>query len=430
MTGLADLEGLVARRYGLVLQASSLRRMHEAAGLLSRRLRLPLAELIRRTESDPALLRDLAGHLTVEESYFFRQQAHYDYLIGFLRERLGRGGGDERLRIWSAGCSGGEEPYTLAILMLEHLADDERRRIEVFATDINRRAIDRARAGVFRPWSLRDAEAQAVKRHFQTLPEGGYQLREDARSLVTFHHLSVQEQIALLPPGSLDVILFRNVAIYLDQPTIRRLYQAFARTLKDRGLLVVSSTDPRPPRPPFETIGGGISVFRLQPSAAAELPLGMPLERARLGPPRPPRRRAAATPRGAAIGARFEQACTHADRGDYARALALTEEILAGDSTFRPGYLLRAQLRLLASEGNAAVADLRRVLFLDPTDGLARYWYAMALRSAGRPAAAMRQAKTLIAGLGRDPGERKFSVEGAAAGELLRAATALKEQLE
>jgi len=429
MTGLAVLEGLVARRFGLVLQASSLRRMHEAVLLLGRRLRLPLAELIRRTESDPALLRELAGRLTVEESYFFRERVHYDYLIGFLRERLGRGGGDERLRIWSAGCSGGEEPYTLAILMLEHFADDERRRINVFATDINRQAIDRARTGIFHPWALRHAESQAVKRHFQALPEGRYRLREDARTLVTFHHLSVQEQLALCPARSLDVIFFRNVAIYLDRATSQRLYQAFARALNDRGLLVVSSTDPRPPRPPFEAVGSGISVFRLQRSAAAELPVRMPPEREMPRLPRSPQRPTGAAPR-AAIGARYEQARTHADQGDYARALALTEEILARDATFRPGYLLRAQLRLLASEAEAAVADLRRLLFLDPTDDLARYWYAMALRSAGRPAAAMRQLKALIAGLGRGPGKRKFSAGDAAAGELLRAATALKEQWE
>lgn len=435
MIALAALEELVVRRFGLVVQESSARKMHEAALELSRRLRLSLAELVRQAENDPALLRELAGHLTVEESYFFRERVHFDYLIGFVRTHLGRGDGNQRLRIWSAGCSGGEEPYTLAILMLEHLTEEERKRIDLFATDINRRAIDRARAGIFRPWSLRHVESPVIKRHFQALPGDLYRLREDAQALVTFHYLSVQEQLALCPLRCFDVILFRNVAIYLERATNRGLYQSFANALKDRGLLVVSSTDPPPPRPPFERIGRGTSLFRLQDPAAAELaaaelPGRRPPEPERPRPPRSPRGRAAAAPRGISIGARYQQARSHADRGEYARALAITEEILARDANFRPGYLLRAQLRLQTSEAEAAVADLRRLLYLDPADGLARYWYAMALRSVGRPAAAMRQAKTLIARLGPGAGARPFSAEDAVTGDLLRAATALKEQLE
>lgn len=437
MTALAEIERAIAGRFGLVLEAPAVRKMHEATARLSRRLRLSPSDLVRRARVDPALLRELAGHATVEESYFFRQRAHYDELIGLLREQLRRGDGDPHLKIWSAGSAAGEEPYTLAILMREHFAAAERQRIDVLATDINRDAIERARAGVFPAWSLRSMGSQAIERYFRPLPGRRYQLRDDVRAMVSFQHLSLQEQIALLPRRSLDAILFRNVAIYLDKATVGRLYQAFAELLKDHGLLLISSTDPRPPRPPFQTSGGGdVTVFRPQRGAALQphpprpgiqVPTGEP---ARGPTSRPPRTGASGLPPAIEINAKFQRARTYADLGEYEQALALAEEILAADSIFQPGYLLRAQLRLARSEGAAAVEDVRRALYLDPRDEVARYWYAVALDGAGRPEAALLQLKKLIATLSADPGDRGLAGSPTTAADLLQAARSLKEQLE
>lgn len=192
-------------------------------------------------------LQLLLNEITIGETNFFRNQPQLDALRKFVlpelireKERLGY----RRLRVWSAGCSTGEEPYTLAIIFLEAMqARQEHWQIEITATDINEKSLARARQGLYASYSLRNVSRPILEKYFIPAADGQYLVREEPRSLVSFQHLNLFDERRLLFLRGLDMILCCNVLIYFDAESKRRMIQHFYNMLQPNGHLFLGHAE-------------------------------------------------------------------------------------------------------------------------------------------------------------------------------------------
>lgn len=201
-------------------------------------------DYVTRHNQDRHELQKLLTFLTVGETYFFRYHAHFDALRKFLATELADKG-NKRIRLWSAGCSTGEEPYSLAMTVMESLPDWRERDIRILATDINNRALKQAREGVYTPWSMRVIEKSYLDRYFDKIGKS-YIIREEVKSLVDFSHLNLQTDQYPAPDGEfrdLDAIFCRNVMIYFSLPTTRQIVEKIAATLVPGGLLFLGHAE-------------------------------------------------------------------------------------------------------------------------------------------------------------------------------------------
>jgi chemotaxis protein methyltransferase CheR len=186
-------------------------------------------------------LQKLLQFLTVGETYFFRYPSHFEAVK--QRLRLSGAAPGEPIRIWSAGCSTGEEPYSIAISVMETLPDWRDRDIRIIATDINNHSLKSARQGVYTPWSIRGADPALIARYFRRIGES-YVIRDEVKSLVDFRHLNLACSDAFLfPPAQLDAIFCRNVLIYLSLETATALVERFADALKPSGKLFLGHAE-------------------------------------------------------------------------------------------------------------------------------------------------------------------------------------------
>ena len=192
-----------------------------------------------------AQLRVLAGHLTIGETYFFRNKQAFEALAGNVLPALihARQGGEQRLRMWSAACSGGEEPYSLAILLHRMLPDLRDWRVTITATDINARFLHKAVAGTYGEWSFRDAPAWLKQNYFDRSADGRYTVIPEIRKLVNFAHQNLVEDVypsLTTDTNAMDVIFCRNVLMYFTPPQMRKVIGNLRRALVEGGWLVVS----------------------------------------------------------------------------------------------------------------------------------------------------------------------------------------------
>jgi chemotaxis protein methyltransferase CheR len=189
-------------------------------------------------------LSDIMDVLTTNETYFFREsfqlKAFTDEIIPALRETKMKSG-DRTLRIWSAGCSSGEEPYTIAMLLLD-MGGFAGWNVEIIGTDISQRVIQQARKGLYGKASFRVTDDSYIRRYF-TEQDGMYRVNDKVRELVTISHLNLLDanRIALL--GRMDVIYCRNVIIYFDEVARRKVIDSFYRALRDGGYLLLGHSE-------------------------------------------------------------------------------------------------------------------------------------------------------------------------------------------
>jgi len=190
-------------------------------------------------------LTELINLLTTNETYFFREEfqlrSFNEEIIPELCERKLAAGQDKRLRIWSAGCSTGEEPYTIAMLLLENPAVRDWQ-IDIVGTDISQRVLQLARKGLYPESSFRSTDERYRRTYFR--PQDGKWLIDDGvRRLVTISHLNLFDtpRVALL--GRMDVIFCRNVIIYFDQPAKKRVIETFFQRLAPGGYLLLGHSE-------------------------------------------------------------------------------------------------------------------------------------------------------------------------------------------
>ena len=196
--------------------------------------------LLERTPAEYELLRDA---LTINVTRFFRNAETWNLLRRDLVPLLSAAPAG-RLSAWSAGCSSGEEPYTLAALVADHLdrsgRSDELERWTIDATDVDRASLDRAQTGRYRSEVLSEMPAELVQAYFEPLG-AEYRVVERLRRRVHVRRLDLSRE----PPArrTYQLILCRNVAIYFDRPMQERIFQTFAAALAPGGFLVLGKVE-------------------------------------------------------------------------------------------------------------------------------------------------------------------------------------------
>jgi chemotaxis protein methyltransferase CheR len=193
-------------------------------------------------------LHALASHLTVGETYFFRERKAFDALAESILPELLRRRRDrvQRLRLWSAACSTGEEAYSLAILVQQLLPDWRDWEVTVLATDINERSLQRAVAGVYGEWSFRESSPDFKERYFTRGADGRFTVAPEIKQCVRFAHLNLAQDASAsqaIATGSMDIIFCRNLLIYFTAAHARKLVENLRRSLADEGWLVVSPSE-------------------------------------------------------------------------------------------------------------------------------------------------------------------------------------------
>jgi len=179
--------------------------------------------------------------LSTNTTYFFREAKHLEWLRQDILPRLTA---QRRVRIWSAGCSSGEEPYSIAIVLLEAIPDLADWDAAILATDLSTEVLARARRAIYPASRLREVPPMLLGRHFTliaTKPERTYRVNDPVRRLVHFARLNLMGRWPM--KGPFDVIFCRNVMIYFDRPTRQELIARFHSILAPGGTLFIGHSE-------------------------------------------------------------------------------------------------------------------------------------------------------------------------------------------
>jgi chemotaxis protein methyltransferase CheR len=222
-------EGLVESRLASRLRALQLR---------------SFSEYLEHVEADATRreLTMLIDLLTTNKTNFFREPEHFEYLRRDVLPRLHARGGEARF--WSAGCSSGEEPYTLAMLLAEEWNGPSAPAARILATDLSTRIVARAEVAEYDEPMLAGLAKSRIQRHLEPVTRGAvrrYRVRKELRAMVKVARLNLMEPWPM--KGPFDVILCRNVMIYFDAATQERLVNRFHGLLAPGGSLLVGHSE-------------------------------------------------------------------------------------------------------------------------------------------------------------------------------------------
>jgi chemotaxis protein methyltransferase CheR len=375
----------------------------------------------------------LLDAVTIQETHFHRARPQIEALREhILPDVLGRAASQGREAVvWSAGCSTGEEPFTLAMLMLE-VAErmSVRPRMRVVGTDVSSAALQIARAATYSGRTVDLAEETAVERWLRRDSDGAYVVRDEVRDIVEFAHHNLVTDPPPFPNGGVDLVVCRHVTIYFSRETTRALVSRFRDVLGSTGWLLmgpaeslwqvsdafvlqpvgeafayrapripVTARPPKPARPthrPPSTHGGHTA--RPAPTTASS---AVPAQRTpSAGRSAVPAASGASTSTARAstgarpaVGARRQSSPVAAaqaafDAGAYDEAARLADGALVDDPVSASAYLILGHSRLNLGQAAEAVEPLQRAVFLDPLAGHAHFLLAVALSAAGRGAQA------------------------------------------
>lgn len=183
---------------------------------------------------------EMIDALTTNKTSFLREASHFDYLRDAVFPTLGG-----PVRIWSAGCSSGEEPYTLAMLCNEAFADIATRDVRILATDISHRVLAQAKAGVYPAENMSDVPAAWMQKYWTRTQDAqgraAFEAGKPLRRLVHFAKLNLMERWPM--QGPFDAILCRNVMIYFDKATQQQLVERYWQLLRPGGHLFVGHSE-------------------------------------------------------------------------------------------------------------------------------------------------------------------------------------------
>lgn len=185
---------------------------------------------------------EMLSSLTTNVTHFFREQHHFDTLrSSVLPPLIAAARGGRRVRLWSAGCSAGQEPYSLAFTLLDLLPDAARHDIRVLATDVDPAILARANRGIYDEDELKSLPAAVRSRFLETDGAGRLTVGAAARALIRFNELNLMHDWPF--HGTFDVIFCRNVAIYFDKPVQARLWARFADLMPTGGTLCIGHSE-------------------------------------------------------------------------------------------------------------------------------------------------------------------------------------------
>jgi chemotaxis protein methyltransferase CheR len=354
----------------------------------------------------------LASHLTVGETYFFRDMGSFDALSEQVLPELirSRKRTDQRLRIWSVGCSTGEEAYSIAILLDKTIPDLKDWSITILATDINPDFLNKAAEGVYTDWSFRDAP-QWVKERYFTKTKYGFEVLRRIRKMVTFayHNLAADHYPTLANNTSaMDVIFCRNVLMYFSRERALEVVLRLNRCLMDDGWLVINPIESSLAKPPFfEGVRfPGATLYkktssRVQKAAIRDREICVTGERGKgstekgidekrrpqKGEPGKRRKDGQAWIRSVAVSPEPRPAHppaqediplsalarAAADRGELSKALELCEKAIDADKLNPSLYYLQATILQEIGRASEAATSLKRAIYIDQDFVLAHF---------------------------------------------------------
>ena len=397
------LRALLAKAAGLVFEDS---RRESMAYSVAERLRATGAADVASylgMLDDPVERQLLLDEVTIQETHFFRNPPQVRALRTHVLPELLRHAeaNGKRLRIWSAGCSTGEEPYSIAMMLRELVPAGQGWDIKVIATDISLRALEAAREGRYGARAVALATPEQLGRFFQPTPSGAHEVRPEVRDLVEFrHHNLVTEPVPFAPSERIDLVLCRNVTIYFGRDTTRALMTRLHHCLRDGGYLFLGhsetlwqvSEDFR-----LVSLGSADSAAfvyrRLDPAAPRRQVLA---DRRTLDegppPPAPDRRvrarRTAFTPAVLTPEQLLVKARASFSGGLYEEAAAAAADAAALAPTLADPYYVRALALVSAGRDADALVDLRKAVYLSPGMGFAHFLLGGVLDRLGQRAQA------------------------------------------
>ena len=230
--GIALAEGKAALVY------SRLAKRLRSLGLRSFREYCSLVEGAQGIDERQAMMAALTTNVT----RYFREPHHFDHLrdvvMPTLVDRARRGG---RIRLWSAACSNGQEPYSMAITVLQALPDAASQDEKILATDIDPNMVAEGRAGIYREDAITPVPLDLRRKWFKKAAGGAWEVADELRALVSFRELNLIGDWPM--KGKFDVIFCRNVVIYFDEPTQERIWSRFAPLLEPGGTLYIGHSE-------------------------------------------------------------------------------------------------------------------------------------------------------------------------------------------
>jgi two-component system CheB/CheR fusion protein len=268
--------------FGLLRRASGVDFTQYKTPTIRRRLLRRMA-LLRLTDIDaylryladmPAETKALSQDLLIHVTRFFREPESFDALATHVFSEWVSDRGEEPIRIWVPGCATGEEAYSIGMRLLEAFGDRALdRRIQIFATDVSEAAVEHARAGLYPIAISADVSPERLKRFF-TRTDGSYRVIKALRDMCVF----ARHDLTRDPPFSrLDLVVCRNVLIYLDATVQKRLMSIFHYALKARGFLLLGPAETPGAHGFFSVIDKKCRLFR-KTAADGALPMALPID--------------------------------------------------------------------------------------------------------------------------------------------------------
>lgn len=404
-----------------------------------------LAAPLTRTQ-----IEALASHLTVGETYFFREKRSLDILEQQILPELlrARTPTEKHLRIWSAGCCSGEEPYSIAMLLDRLIPDIENWKLTILATDINPRFLRKAAQGVYGEWSFRDTPGWLRERYFTKRQDGRFEIQPRIRRMVSFSYLNLAEDAypsLVNSSNAMDLILCRNVLMYFAQDRARKVVDKLQRSLVDGGWLITSPAETSTLLfSAFTAVEfAGAFLYRKISAAAAHAPApAIPLVPAVFSmalsafAPQvlheagglPVKEVEAADSHERETPRRNARAC--ADAGRLAEASAWCEKAIAADKLNPGHYYLLATIEQERGQNEAAERSFGRALYLAPDFVLAHFALGNLCLSGARQREARRHFGNALSLLRAGPAEALLpESDGLSAGRLVEIIAAVQASL-
>lgn len=214
-----------------------------------------VSEYIRGLQADRKFfqseLTELINRITTNKTDFFRENHHFEFLketfFPSVEEKALKSG-KKQLRIWSSACSTGEEPYTIAVTCAEYFMHKPGWDIKIYASDIDTNVVQTAQEGIYKADRLEPVSEALKKRYFLKVKDlsgrnqDTYQVKPEIKSMIEFHKVNLLETPYPIRE-KMDCIFCRNVIIYFDKPTQKKIFENFEHVLKDRGLLVIGHSE-------------------------------------------------------------------------------------------------------------------------------------------------------------------------------------------
>jgi len=190
-------------------------------------------------------LHEFVNALTTNLTRFYREDHHFAHLVEHVGQIIAcpnqmRANGKPRLRIWSAGCSTGQEPYTIAMCLMQHYPQLKGWDFRILATDVDTEVLTRAARGIYPETELEGMSPSQAKM-LERAGDGTIRVPANMRNLMTFKPLNLMKDWPL--KGPFDAIFCRNVTIYFDKPTQTKVFERFAKLLSDEGYLYIGHSE-------------------------------------------------------------------------------------------------------------------------------------------------------------------------------------------